>query len=376
MTRIVEFRALAAGLAAALLSIPAAAQTNATSANPAPDSPTVSVGGVLFADYTYTRSPEGQDVDGNAIHRNTFEIGRAYLNFTGNISRLISFRITPDVTREQGTGSSLSGSYVYRLKYAYGEFGLADWIGKGGWIRLGTQPTPYISSVEEVYRYRFQGPIFVDREGLSLPTSFGPQQGFLVSSDAGLSAHSNLPAEYGDVQLGVYNGEGYNNFESNDQKSLQFRATLRPAPRAAVLRGLRITGFYDADHYNHGNRKRRFVANATFENPHLHMGIEFVDARDELTDLSRDNHSRGWSIWANPRTAAGWEALLRYDELRRNTDLAEKKHRFIGGIAYWFPTIAGVKSAFLLDYEEVTYRDPNPVKPREQRFALHSLFSF
>ncbi len=368
-------RRLAAGFVAALAACAAWGQVPAAP-EAAPEYPSVRVGGVLFADYTYTERPAAQDDNGNNIHRNTFEIGRAYLNFTGNLSRLISFRITPDVTREQGTGTSLNGSYVYRLKYAYGQFNLDEAIGRGAWVRLGSEPTPYINYMEDIYRYRFQGPIFVDREGVPPSPGSGPQQGFLVSSDAGLSAHYSLPADYGDVHLGVYNGDGYNNFESNDQKSVQLRATVRPAPAVAVLRGLRVTGFYDADHYNHGNRKDRFVANVTFESPHLNAGVEFLDARDQLSDMFHDNHSRGWSVWATPRTSAGWEALLRYDELRRNLDLAEKKHRFIGGIAYWFPTTAGVSSALLLDYEEVSYRDPNPVKPREQRYALHSLFSF
>jgi hypothetical protein len=363
----------AACLAAILLAAAAAGQSPADSS---PQYPTVKIGGLLFLDYTYTQRPQGQDDNGRKIDRNSFNVGRAYVNVTGNLSRLISFRITPDIVREQGTGTSLNGSYVYRLKFAYGQFSFEDWAGKGSWIRLGTQPTPYITSVEEVYRYRFQGPIFVDREGYPVPAGGGPQQGFLVSSDAGFSGHYALPADYGDLHLGVYNGDGYNNLESNDQKSVQFRATLRPAPRVPILRGLRVTGFYDADHYNQGNRKQRFVANVTFENPHLNAGVEYLNARDEPSNLARDNHSRGWSVWATPRTSVGWEALFRYDELRRNTDLSEKKHRFIGGIAYWFPTTAGVQSALLLDYEDVTYRHDHPVKPRERRYALHSLFSF
>ena len=61
----------------------------------------------------------------------------------------------------------------------------------------GMQQTPWVDFMESVYRYRFQGTIFEDREG------------FLSSSDVGASFHYNLPGNYGDVHGGVYNGETY-----------------------------------------------------------------------------------------------------------------------------------------------------------------------
>ena len=45
--------------------------------------------------------------------------------------------------------------------------------------------------------------------------------------------------------------------ETNDQKALQVRATLRPFPNANAARGLRVTGFYDADHYTADAERRR-----------------------------------------------------------------------------------------------------------------------
>ena len=35
---------------------------------------------------------------------------------------------------------------------------------KASWVRLGIQQTPWVDFEESVYRYRFQGPIFTDRE--------------------------------------------------------------------------------------------------------------------------------------------------------------------------------------------------------------------
>ena len=97
---------------------------------------------------------------------------------------------------------------------------------KGSWVRLGIQQTPWVDFEESVYRYRFQGPIFADREG------------YLSSSDAGVSFRTAFPRNYGDVHVGIYNGETYSKPEANDQKAIQIRGTFRPLPAPPTLRGL------------------------------------------------------------------------------------------------------------------------------------------
>ena len=51
----------------------------------------------MFADYTYTNTPEATDVDGNLVHPSAFNVSRSYINITGNISHRIAFRVTPDL---------------------------------------------------------------------------------------------------------------------------------------------------------------------------------------------------------------------------------------------------------------------------------------
>src|SRR3954451_19282809 len=152
--------------------LPCAAQATAGAppGQPAADDiPSVKVGGTLFADYTVVQAPEVRDADGNTVVANAFNVGRAYLNVTGRISHLVSFRITPDIFRESGAGSSLNGSYVFRLKYAYAQFTLGQSSTAPGctWVRLGLQQTPWVDFIEPIYRYRFQGMTFEDREGFS-----------------------------------------------------------------------------------------------------------------------------------------------------------------------------------------------------------------
>jgi hypothetical protein len=359
---------ISGGSAAALL---VAAATQALAQAPptqaSPDTPTVRVGGTLYADYTYTSSPESIDADGNSIHPSQFNVGRSYLNVTGNVSRLIAFRITPDISRETGAGSSLNGSLLFRIKYAYGQFNLDDWISPGSWARLGIQQTPIVDYEENIYRYRFQGTVFTEREG------------YMSSSDAGASFRYNLRSNYGEVHAGVYNGENYNRLEVNDQKSFQVRGTVRPFAQSATaaLRGLRLTAFYTGDHYVKDAARNRFVAQATFEHRFLHAGFDYLHAVDQTSITKPELTGRGFSIWATPRSPSGWEALLRYDRLKPDASVdAHVRSRAIVGVAYWFPLQGAVSTALLLDYDAATFTNFTPALPKQRRVALHGLVGF
>jgi hypothetical protein len=340
--------------------------TPAAGYTPPDDTPTVKVGTTIFADYTYTDEPTALDADGNTINPASFNIGRAYINITGNINHLVSYRVTPDITRFTTTGASttLDGSYTFRLKYAYGQFNLDQAWTKGSWVRFGQHHTPYVDWEEGIYRYRFQGQIFMEKEG------------FMSSADVGVSAHYNLPGNYGDLHLGYYNGDTYTKAEPNDQKAVQGRVSFRPVPMSGALKGLRLTAFYDADHYVKNDDRTRFIYTVTFEHKYLNAGFEHLDATDQSTAVATKVKANGYSVWATPKLPKNWELLLRYDNLKPDKTVDATKDRKIGGVAYWFTSQQpGTTAAVLLDYEAVTY-DTALGKPDEKRYALHTLFSF
>src|SRR6187549_2350085 len=197
--------ALIPGLAAAQTPTPQPSPTPEApkaAASPAPDEgPSIKAGTTIFTDFTYTQAPTVKDADGNVIHSSAFDVTRAYMNLAGSLNRLLSFRVTADIRRlASPTGSpatTLEGSETFRLKYAYGQVSLESFLPKGSWVRLGAQPTPLLDYSEGVYKYRFQGTQMVERDG------------YMSSSDFGLTAKVNLPNEFGDIHAGVYNGETY-----------------------------------------------------------------------------------------------------------------------------------------------------------------------
>jgi hypothetical protein len=331
------------------------------------DTFSIKTGVTIFSDFTYNDAPKITDADKNSVNKSEFDVRRAYVNVTGNISELVSFRITPDVgSRVSTTGASTNydGSLVVRLKYAFGQFSLDKTVSKGSWVRFGQQQTPYIDFMEGVYRYRFQGTIFVDREG------------FLSSSDVGLSTRLVFPNDYGDVHVGYYNGDTYSRAEANDRKALQGRLSLRPIPKDSVLKGLRLSAFYDKDAPVKDGKRNRFVGALTFEHKYVNLAFELLDAKDQSSVTKDEISSNGWSVWVTPRTTTGLEGLLRYDSLKPNKDVDAKKTRTLVGVAYWLKTQkAPLATAVMLDYEQVKY-DSALAKPEEKRIELKALFNF
>ena len=373
---------------------PASAQvTPAAGFTPPDDTPSIRVGMTLFPLFTYQSNPTITDADGNVVNKSSFDVARSYINITGNLSHIVAFRITPDITRQSGllalgTGNGVSSdSLVFRIKYAYAQFNLDDWMTKGSWTRIGIQQTPWVDFEEGIYRYRFQGTVFAER--IPLPT-------VMTSSDAGVSFHYNLPSNYGDFHVGVYNGENYQKVEVNDQKAFEFRGTVRPfATAVPALRGIRAHLVYYNDHYNGSDERKRVMGNVTYEHQYLNAGFDYLSAKDQTLATAADVSSQGYSIWATPRApranGSSFEGLLRYDHWTPNaaTTLApastsstpgvtvlndQHQNRLIIGGAYWFPHQGNVSAAILLDYDG--QRFDNITTAPTRAVTIHGLLNF
>ena len=358
---------LGSTIAVALIgAAPCAAQvTPAAGYTPPDDTPSIRVGATIFADYTIQQQPKIPDVDGNSVTLTQFQVGRSYINVTGNISHSIAFRITPDITREVAIGSSVNGSYVFRLKYAYLQWNFDDFMTRGSWARFGMQQTPFVDFMEGIYRYRFQGQVFEEREG------------FLSSSDVGASFHYNLPNNYGDLHGGVYNGETYTAPEVNDQKGFMIRGTVRPLPMSENLRGLRVTGFYDHDMFAKKDDRQRGIVSLTFEHKYVNAAFDYLSAKNRPSQVSGTTDIRGWSAWVTPKTAIGWEGLLRFDHTDPSKAAPlQERERTIAGIAYWFPHQGNVSTALLFDVDNATFTGFSPSQPTRRLYAVHALLNF
>lgn len=344
-----------------------AQSTPAAGSIPPEDVPKINVGALIFADYTYVESPESKDADGNTINNSSFNVTRAYINITGNLNHLIAFRITPDIVRETSTTPSVSGSQIFRLKYAFAQLNLDDWTTKGSWARLGIQQTPYTDYTETIYRYRFQGTVFAER-------TTG-----LFASDAGVSGHYNFRGNYGDVHAGFYNGEGYSRAETNNEKAFMVRGSVRPFPLGGVmLKGLRLTAFIDDDHYVAGAKRERDIGQITYEHPLVNAGFDLLRAKDRTSATKAQVSAKGWSLWVTPKLGTtGWEALIRHDDYLPNDAIhSQKQKRDIDGIAYWVPKLTGKTAAILFDRDSLKRTGLTPSAPNTTNYEVKMLLSF
>jgi hypothetical protein len=335
------------------------------------DAQSINLGAVVFYDYTLTNTPKATDAAGQVIRSNAFNVARTYLNVTGRVSSIVSFRITPDITRESGSGGTLDGSMSFRLKYGYAQLSLDRFTGawRNTWVRIGMQQTPLIDSEESVYRYRFQGTLFAERDaGMS-------------SADTGVTFHTDLPGSYGDVHVGVYNGEGYTRAEANDQKAVMLRGTVRPLPKGGPLtRGLRVTGYVHKDSVIKGAPRNRYAVGALYEHARFNAGFDYITRTDAALPTARRVESGGYSVFVTPfleEKGNGFELLLRHDAFTPDTEADGRQRRTIAGLAYWFPHPGGnATAALMLDFEQVRFRQFATPQPTQQRIILHGLISF
>ena len=157
--------------------------------------------------------------------QSTFEATRAYLGlrakFGADWSAVVMAdagqQTTPKVTDQKGP-------YNFFIKYAYGQWQPKPYIG----LRLGAQPVPYISKVEDAWGYRWIDKVPIDRVGWD------------SSADWAFAAYGDFPQNYGGYMVMVRNGEGYNKPDLDAGKAFHMDVRLTPAPGNDLTKNLQL----------------------------------------------------------------------------------------------------------------------------------------
>jgi hypothetical protein len=347
-------RILAAFALAFLTMSPAWAQTPAPTPAPAPepDYPIVRVGVLSYVQY----DAELKNRDG----LNAFDLTRGYININGQLAKNVRFRVTPDVRRV--TDSTLAGSLVFRVKYAFVEY---DPKTARSWVRFGAHQTPWLDFEEGINRYRVQGTMFSERENL-IPGS----------SDFGVGYFTPL-GKYIDIQAGVYNGEGYAQTDVNKYKSAQARLTVRPFAGRGIANGFRLSGFYNAGWYAANRPRRLGIVMGSYEHTHLVTTLQYLKATENPSAVApRDIDRSGSSGFVEIRQGMqGWAALARIDHLDPDRALADNsQRRVIAGGAYWF-VWPRTRVGLVVTNEHVHY-EPAAARLDENRLLVQTHVEF
>ena len=210
----------------------------------------IKLGTLTYIDYSNGYGPFDS---GKEEGKSYFAITRAYFNFKKKITPWLSFRLTPDIH------SGNKDDYDLRIKYAYAEFKFPD-LGVLTDLKMevGQGHMPWLDFEQSINPYRMQGTMAreffgtfnsADR-GISLGGYFGGKldKSYVKSLTAHYPIFNRYIGKYGSFWLSYLNGPGYSSKETNENKGLEGRITIRPfgthISGTFPLAGLQLSYFF------------------------------------------------------------------------------------------------------------------------------------
>jgi hypothetical protein len=183
--------------------------------------------------------------------------------------------------------------------------------------------TPWLTFEESTNRYRVQGPMFAEREGL-IP---GP-------SDVGASVWAR--GDRAEVHVGVYNGEGYGRAEEDKYKSVQGRVSVRAFADDTAGSSVHVSGFYSYGWYARDRPRNVAIVMGSYENPHVAATAQYLSATDNPY-IARDVERRGMSFFGEGRQGlTGWAGIGRVDMFDPDASNGnDSTRRYTFGGAHW-----------------------------------------
>jgi hypothetical protein len=288
----------------------AAAQAPETATAPTTTTfPAVTFGVVSFLGY----SAELHESDGF----NAFDVTRGYFNVQARLSDRVRVRFTPDV--RPITDASLNRNLALRLEYA----ALDAQVTNNVWLMFGLHETPWLTFEESINRYRVLGPMFAERLQL-------------IPGATDLGASVRATAGRTEVQVGVYNGEGYGQAEIDKYKSLDGRVTLRPFSEDGAAGNVSISGFYQYGWYAKDRPRNVAIVMGSYEHTHVVATAQYLSATDNPF-IARDVERRGLSFFGEGRQGpTGWAGVGGVDFFHPDaSNPSDSRRRYIFGGAHW-----------------------------------------
>jgi hypothetical protein len=313
-------------------------------------------------------------------NNNQFNVDRLYFGGDFFATDKVRFQITLDAgATRNSTGNQV---LLVETKSAFAE--VKDLLGPGIYLRAGILPLAWVPYEEDLWGYRVQGALPLDRWG------------YTPSADIGLALGGPLPSKYGSFQVNVNNGEGFRFNEIGKRKELQARLTVNPlASMGGPAAGLAISGYGSYGEYDDAGlparAKSRVVGQVAYQSTVLTLVGSYVVARDANArvkgryTVSDANIVRGQGMYgfavlnvgALTKALDGVDLLARLDHLDPDTGLDNNNvDLFIAGVGYrWNKQIKS-----LVNYETVSYGvDVGGVdtdRPSDKRLKLHTEFRF
>jgi len=260
-----------------------------------------------------------------AAHPNNFDVDRAYLTVRSKSDGGIATRVTIDVDGRRANANQ----QTFRLKYAY-----VAWTPTGSSLtwKLGAQNTPMVGYEEDLWGYRMQGPVPLDRAR------------YLSSSDFGFAVEGAWQAQRVNMDVGVFNGETYSGAPGDNRKDIAARVSVRlmDTENTSKTGGLRLTGFALVGRATGGADRTRAVALLSYQTNAFMLGAEAASMLDS-TVVDAETKGRLMSVFGTymrPNTKVGF--MGRIDQFDPDADrspaaasaVASQQTRVVAGVSY------------------------------------------
>lgn len=309
--------------------------------------------------YVTFESIKQHDGEGGLVTISRFNLTRGYIDIRKDINSYFGFRATPDLHQDA------SGDWKLRLKYLYGGF---KWGGHGflgkSYAEVGLAHMPWLDFEEHVNRFRMQGTMFLERNGIfnsaDVGVLVGGNLGEEMPEDYRQHVNSHYTGRWGSFGVGVYNGGGYHASSNNNNVVVEGRLTVRPVP--SVVPGLQVSVLGITGKGNTEEAPDWDVLNGmlSFESRYLVATGQYYDGKgnqsgsavgSDGTSLNQD----GYAAFAEVRLPQREEfsVFSRYDRFDTNSDDpdADVRKRFIIGGAWQFYK----GNYFVVDYDRLEH---------------------
>jgi len=286
------------------------------------------IGGVAFLHYDYQAS----STDRSSDDKNQFKVDRAYFEVRKYFDKDDYFRITTDVHQDS------SGDYKVRLKYAYLNWKLNDYLQ----TEVGLAHRAAIDWLEHhIWLHRYMDKTFIeDKKGAHL----------INSADVGIALKGKV--QNLGYMFGIYNGEGYHAAENDHHfgKSIEGRINYE------VVKGFTIglhSAYVDNDNYWSNSttpQVDRLIVQPfmVYKNAYFLVGAQYIYNKDNdyyvNATTNEDFNNYGWAINGDlylkqlvniPATLFGRVGVWNYDDdwtklKNYSTDSADRVQYLIG----------------------------------------------
>lgn len=267
---------------------------------------------------------------------NRFETRRNYLQVKGFFEDNPKnyFRITLDTFQNTGETDAEDGdSWEVRLKYAY--LYLDNVLPYTG-VEIGQSHRPWIDYEEHGgWNYRSISKVMVEADAGAHLTN---------SADLGVNFKTKTP--HFSSELGLFNGEGYHDFESGDGLSAEWRLTGHLLGTGKEKRKDDMTyadvSFFgqwnDESNKHKGEDLNWYGLHAVYNQPEFLLATQYVSTEDANAKYAGD----GWSVNGEFRLATLSESMKdygiigRYDSWDIDNYTEKERRRTIAGLTYQY----------------------------------------